>query len=59
MNHKRKGHRGRHKKNTQDNQAVRVAGNSVSKQLYRGGSYKKLHLAPTKRNTAAPEEWQD
>lgn len=55
MNYKRKGHRGRHKKNTMDNQSVRFAGNSISKQAYYG-KIKNIHTSKSQRNNINIED---
>lgn len=49
MNYKRKGHRGRHKKNTMDNQSSRVVGNSENKWGH-GAGPRKAHRAKNVRN---------
>jgi hypothetical protein len=49
MHYKRKGHRGRHKKNSMDNNNGRVTGNGV----FRGtGHPKHQHIAKSVRNKA-------
>lgn len=55
-NYKRKGHRGRNKKNVMDNQAVRVAGNSAKKGAYYGGGMKNVHRSKSQRNVVNPDE---
>ncbi len=51
-NYKRKGHRGRHKRRgITYNQAMRICGNSVSKQRYFGASTPdKIHVSASQRN---------
>lgn len=51
MHYKRKAHRGRHKRNTMDNQAMRFCGNSQSK-TWNG----KGHTSKTQRNRVNPQE---
>jgi hypothetical protein len=50
-NYKRKGHRGRHKRNVMDNQSCRKCGNSQSKQAY-WGNYKHAHVSKSQRNVS-------
>lgn len=49
MHYKRKGHRGRHKKNTMDNQGQRFRGNAAS-----AGT--KSHVAPAVRNLISKDD---
>lgn len=53
MNYKRKGHRGRHKKNAMDNNNGRVVGNSASFRCQNHPKY--AHVAKSVRNRSEDE----
>ena len=59
MHYKRKGHRGRHKRNVMDNQGSRLAGNSVSKQTFFGRARPDMvHVSKSQRNKNPEEGWE-
>ena len=58
MNYKRKGHRGRGKRNTMDNNNFRCHGNSQSKPSYYGGRQGREHQSASQRNRVEPAEME-